>query len=220
MYFWLSLFVAQCKLDCCGIGAVLSFAYAGVVLSGKRILSPLCVSALNSIASQPDGSPSMGRASLVYRLQTLEGKVAPLKADALATLKYFFWQLLYAQGILLGPSIFFAKISIFLLYLRIFTIKKQLRYAIYAGMVFTFCLYWINIGLESHFCAPRPGRNWDTAEIAPRCTKTVIWGLIQGVLVVVLDIYIFILPVPTIIRLKLPLKKRLGVLAVFMTAAL
>jgi hypothetical protein len=43
---------------------------------------------------------------------------------------------------------------------------------------------------------------------------------VQGVLAVVLDLYIFILPIPIILNLRLPKRKKLSVLFVFMTAAL
>jgi hypothetical protein len=120
---------------------------------------------------------------------------------------------------LLGPCIFFAKISIFLLYLQLFTVNKTNRQLIYAGMLFTFFLYWTNVAIEPYFCAPHLGQSWNFS-VGMRCTRLIPWGMVQGVLAVVLDLYIFILPIPIILNLRLPKRKKLSVLFVFMTAAL
>ena len=120
---------------------------------------------------------------------------------------------------LLGPIIFFAKISIFLLYFQLFTIRKTYRYMIYAGMFFTFCLYWTNVAVEPFLCAPGVGEPWDL-NVLIRCGRLTTWGAVQGVLVVVLDLYIFVLPIPIILKLHLPRNKKLPILLIFMTAAL
>ena len=125
----------------------------------------------------------------------------------------------YAQDILLGPTIFFAKLSILFLYLKIFQVDRSTKYAIYTGMLFDFLIYWPNIGLNSYFCAPKPGEPWGLAALAT-CSKTTVWGVIQGSLAVVLDIYLFILPMPVLARLHLKRSKKVGVMAVFGTAAL
>lgn len=120
---------------------------------------------------------------------------------------------------LLGPCIFFAKISIFLLYFQLFTVNKINRQLIYAGMLFTFLLYWTNVALEPYFCAPHAGQSWEIS-VGKRCARLTTWGVVQGIMVVVLDLYIFILPIPIILNLRLPKKQKLSVLIVFMTAAL
>lgn len=121
----------------------------------------------------------------------------------------------------MGPTIFFAKISILLLYLRIFTVNKLTRYAIYFGMAFTALLYWAGVGVESYFCAAGPGESWaDIAVLGAKCSRLLPWGITQGICVVVLDVYILILPIPVVIQLHLPMRKRLAILGVFTTASL
>lgn len=46
------------------------------------------------------------------------------------------------------------------------------------------------------------------------------WAVIQGALGTVFDLYIFILPLPIVFRLKLSTKKRIQVTALFMVALL
>ena len=121
---------------------------------------------------------------------------------------------------LLGPTLFFAKGAIFLLYLRIFTINRKMKYSIWFGMAFTFVLYWINIPFESWYCAPRAGDPWGLETVGKTCADNIMFGLVQGVLSVALDLYIFILPVPIVLNLQMSMKRRISVLGVFATAIL
>lgn len=128
-------------------------------------------------------------------------------------------QKVYAEGVLIGPSMFFAKMAVLLLYLKLFALKMTIRYLIYFGMAFIFCTYWINISLQSLYCAPRDGQAWD-ASILPNCRKLAILGVAQGACGIVSDLYILFLPIPVVLSLNLPLKRRLGVLAIFMVGIL
>lgn len=130
-------------------------------------------------------------------------------------------QLLYAQGMILGPTIFFSKEAIFLLYLEIFQVKQIMRRAIYIGMISTGLIYWPSIILESILCAPHVGESWDIlagASWAKRCPRNSYWGVVQGAGAVWIDLYIFVLPIPIILGLQLSRRSKLQVLAVFMTA--
>ena len=130
-------------------------------------------------------------------------------------------QMIYAAGVLNGPTLFFAKSTVFLLYLRLFTIDQKMRYSIWFGLTWNFLVYWTMAALATYFCVPRIGESWNDIEtIAPRCTKDRPVGLIQGVFSVVLDLYIFILPIPIVLRLQMSLKRRLSILGIFGTALL
>ncbi|GIJ98279.1 hypothetical protein Aspvir_000395 [Aspergillus viridinutans] len=132
--------------------------------------------------------------------------------------QFLLHQILYAQGVLLGPVIFFAKSSIFLLCRQIFTIQKSMKYAIRFGLLFTFVLYWPGVGLESYYAAPHIGETWEDLLVNKRPEHLIYWGVVQGTLSVVLDIYIFILPLPLLSKLQLPRKKRWQLLIIFSTA--
>ena len=122
---------------------------------------------------------------------------------------------------LLGPTIFFSKEAIFLLYFEIFHVKPAMRTAIIIGMVFTGLVYWTGIIIESIFCAAHVGESWDPLAGAPetqRCSKTEYWGIVQGAGAILIDLFIFFLPIPNILRLQLPLRRKLQVLGIFMTA--
>ncbi|KAL8992988.1 MAG: hypothetical protein Q9169_006678 [Polycauliona sp. 2 TL-2023] len=122
---------------------------------------------------------------------------------------------IFAQNILQAPAVGFAKSSILLLYLRIFTIKPSMRYAIYAGLFFTGILYGIHVPLVLGFCSPRGASKIIDFE---SCAKLTVWGPVQGFFAMLLDVYIFVLPFPVIRHLKLPRGKRVGVYVLFGTA--
>ncbi|KAL4786386.1 hypothetical protein BJX76DRAFT_355112 [Aspergillus varians] len=131
-----------------------------------------------------------------------------------------YMKILYAQGVFLSPVIFFAKASIFLLYRQIFTVEKPMKYAIRFGLVFTFVMYWPHVALESYFCAPHVGQSWNDLLTNGMPERMIYWGIVQGTLAVILDLYIFVLPLPRLWKIQRPMWKRLQIMAVFSTAML
>ena len=127
----------------------------------------------------------------------------------------------FAEDMVLGPGAFFAKIALLLLYLRLFGLKTAVRYTIYFGLIFAVCLYWINIPFLAYYCAPAPGKKWDLQDLdLSKCGKSRILGVVQGSLNVVLDLFIFILPIPVVMSLQMNARKRVAVLTVFLTGVL
>jgi hypothetical protein len=118
-----------------------------------------------------------------------------------------------------GPGAFFAKLSIFLLYLQIFKISDVMRYAIFFGIAFNVVLYWPFVIVMSYFCAPEIGQG-AAVEVNSECTRLTPYTIAQGAAIVVLDLYIFLLPLSTVLRLRLSPIKKIAALTVFMTASL
>ena len=121
---------------------------------------------------------------------------------------------------LLGPTLFFAKGAILLLYLRIFTANRRMRYSIWLGLVWDFLLYWINVPVATYCGTPRIGQSWGVVAMTKTCANVTTFVPLQGVLSVVLDLYIFVLPIPIVSKLPISLKQRLSILAIFATAIL
>lgn len=63
-------------------------------------------------------------------------------------------------------------------------------------------------------------RGWNVETVDKYYGIIAIYSIIQGVLSLVLDLYIFLLPIPVILTLQMSQKKRLWVLGVFGTAVL
>lgn len=66
-------------------------------------------------------------------------------------------QFLYVQLTIFGPSVFFAKAAIFLMYLQFFGVHKKLRIAVYIGIFVTFSAYWTSVPVAAYYGAPHPG---------------------------------------------------------------
>ena len=120
-----------------------------------------------------------------------------------------------------GPTTFFAKSTILLLYLRVFTVERVIRYCVWLGLAWNLLIYWIGVPLTAYFCVSPSGKAWVVDNLrSDRCMKLTVWGVIQGALAVVLDLYIFLLPIPIVLRLQMSLKRRLSILGVFGTSTL
>lgn len=110
-----------------------------------------------------------------------------------------------------------AKASIFLLFQQIFTIQKTMKYAIWFGQSFNFALYATAVAVAIVYETPRTGEPW-SAILDGRTVIPLAWWQAQSALIVALDIYIFVLPLPNLWKLKIPIRRRIPVLAVFSLA--
>ncbi|KAI1760842.1 hypothetical protein GGR53DRAFT_525683 [Hypoxylon sp. FL1150] len=103
--------------------------------------------------------------------------------------------IIYIPALLLQVGAFFAKASIFLPIRRLFMIQKPMRIAIWTGLTFNFLLYGTGVAVATYYETLRIGD-------------------------IVLDLYIFILPLPSVVGLELPIRQRIQVIAVFSLAIL
>ena len=129
-------------------------------------------------------------------------------------------QVLFAQEIVSNMVLFFSKASILVLLYQIFSIEEYMRVAITIGLVVNALLYWTTIPIAAYFNAPSPGGDWDDVLFNGRPQRSLWWGITQASLSILLDLYIFILPLPVIFKMNLTLKKRAQVLAVFFMAVM
>ncbi|KAL7907121.1 hypothetical protein GGI35DRAFT_79155 [Trichoderma velutinum] len=129
-----------------------------------------------------------------------------------------YMKILFSFGILLGPAIFFSKAAILLLYLQIFSLHRTMRIAVYVVMALLIVTYWPSVFLEIAFGAPRSGETWTSLLTSGNPGKLIYWGPVQGSLAVIIDIAIFILPLPVLWKLNLSLRRRIALCAVFFTA--
>ena len=93
-----------------------------------------------------------------------------------------------------------------------------MRIAIWVAVVFAGVLYLTNIPLAAILSAPHVGETWQSVLFSGRPQKELVWGVVQALLGIVLDLYIFFLPIPLILRLQLSKKRKIQILAVFTTA--
>lgn len=119
----------------------------------------------------------------------------------------------------MAPTLFFAKTSLFMLYYRLFKTKKFIRYAIIFGVTFSFLFYCTTMIISAVMCAPAVGHPWDLT-VGVKCGDFLILGLLLAVVNLVLDLFLLILPIPVIVALQLSVKKKIGILAMFIVGSL
>ncbi|PHH71168.1 hypothetical protein CDD82_6711 [Ophiocordyceps australis] len=122
----------------------------------------------------------------------------------------------YTWELVLTLSLFAAKTATLLLFFQIFNVSPTMRAAIRGGIGFNLGISVVNVvmrlaSMPDSFVlgAVDPGER--RSGVAAR------WILAQGLMRVVLDVYMFVLPLPLVARLKMPLRKRVQVWAVFCT---
>ncbi len=115
-----------------------------------------------------------------------------------------------------GPTICFAKLALFLLYLRIFSCNRAIKIAIYLGIIVNFLFYAATTIFFGVGCVRRPNTSWLGTALTARCHSTLDMNYAQGIFGIVSDLYIFILPFPPLWKLQLPLRKKVGICAIFL----
>lgn len=121
---------------------------------------------------------------------------------------------------LYGPTVFFAKFTLLMLYHRIFSPDRWTRLFIYFGIGVIFIVYTVTASMFLGLCVPRKGESWALALLSSRCRATIVIAYIQGIFNIVSDFYVLVLPLPVLWKLQLPLRKKVGVSAVFITGLL
>lgn len=107
----------------------------------------------------------------------------------------------------------FAKLSILLLFLRLFSPNRKARFAIYFGIAFMVLLHVIYILLTALLCL--------TSNPSAQCTSRLeVAGTATSAFNVISDFYILLLPIFAISKLQMPTKKKLEISAVFFTGFL
>lgn len=114
------------------------------------------------------------------------------------------------------PTVFFTKLSLFLVYMRIFSSDRKMRYAIYFGVATILIFTIIITAMQAAFTIPWRGETWLDPRHLARVEHSSVLAVPVGIFGVTSDIYILILPIPTTLKLNLPLRKKLGVIAIFM----
>ncbi|KJZ69549.1 hypothetical protein HIM_11062 [Hirsutella minnesotensis 3608] len=128
------------------------------------------------------------------------------------------WKMLFAQNFILGPTQIVVKVAILALYLQIFAVERKFRLAIWAGIVACCFIYLPHTILVAIFNAPHIGQRWADLATNGMPQKLVFYAPIHGIGAIIIDIYIFIIPLLVLRKLRVSSKKRLQLLVVFLTA--
>ena len=104
------------------------------------------------------------------------------------------------------------KLSLLLFYVRIFSIRK-FRIAAYAVIPLVLG-WWLSVFLEELLLCRPLAYNWDK-KLDGSCGNLSAAYLAAGILNLLTDISVLVLPIPMVLNLHLPLRSRLALLATF-----
>ncbi|KAL8804142.1 MAG: hypothetical protein Q9223_005900 [Gallowayella weberi] len=111
-----------------------------------------------------------------------------------------------------GPTMFFTKLSLLLLYYRIFAPDRMTKNLVILGIIYCFVLYTSYLLLTFLLCQ---------SQIIPYCKHQ--WNLFlltTSGLNVFGDFYLLAIPLAAIAKLHMPFREKLGVSAIFFTGLL
>ncbi len=125
----------------------------------------------------------------------------------------------YLPALFLITGTFLAKASILMLFRQIFHVEESMRVVIWIGLALDVLIYLPSVVVATYFQIPHAGEHWMSVPDG-RALVPLKWWQAQSILSVVLDVYMFILPLPIIFRMQLPPRKLLQAVAVFSLALL
>ena len=112
---------------------------------------------------------------------------------------------------------FFAKLALLLLYYRMFSPNRWTKIAIYLGITINGLFYLTSSTAILILCIPRRGEAFGLWTYEMRCSRARSIGDVQGIFGLVSDLYTFILPLPVLCKLQISFKKKVGIIAIFLT---
>ena len=119
-----------------------------------------------------------------------------------------------------GPCIWFVKLSLFVLYVNVFGPLRWLRILAYAGAIITGLFYFSVMIIYSVLCTPMSGHSslaYLLALRSHRCAVTRPLITTLGVVSLLSDLYLILLPLPAVWQLHLPIRRKLAVSSMFFT---
>jgi hypothetical protein len=119
----------------------------------------------------------------------------------------------YVQDLIYSFVIGFVKVSILLLYLKLFKVKKTVRVLVF-GMITVIALYTIIITFLTIFACHPINKLWDLLP-GGYCLNSAAVGIALGALQIISDFVILGIPVPIVFSLQLPTPKKIAILIVF-----
>ena len=126
-------------------------------------------------------------------------------------------EVLEAGALVYSLTMLCAKLALFLLFHRLFASDYWTKIAIHLGIT-TACLFYIASSVVALIlCTPGPSESWVSPTFDARCKPTYKLSQAHGWFGLLSDLYIFFLPLPVLWGLHMPLRKKLGVTAVFLT---
>lgn len=125
-------------------------------------------------------------------------------------------QFLLVFTMLYGPTMFFIKASVLLLYRKLFYPDRCMRIFVHIGIGYLLITNGVPTIIFGALCAPRNEESHLIRYRSPQCTDTIL-NLSTAIAVcnLIADLYLHILPLPIIWKLQISAKKRYALIGLF-----
>jgi hypothetical protein len=128
------------------------------------------------------------------------------------------WQISFVSIFFTASCEVVTRLSVVFLYYRLFSVKRWLGWCL--KIVAALSLIWLVIVIFATTFQCKPVAAVVNASIKGECLDAQFGFLITEAINLILDLTLVFLPVSTIWKLRLPLKERLGIGAIFLTGSL
>ncbi|EPE24117.1 hypothetical protein GLAREA_07967 [Glarea lozoyensis ATCC 20868] len=141
-----------------------------------------------------------------------------LKVGNLIRTDFLMWGTAFVVGSL--PTMLFAKLTFFILYMQIFRPRTHLVRWIWGGAAITTGFYVATAICQFYYYIPGPGQTWlTTIKIAPNTPSSTV-GIVAACFNIFSDFYLFFIATIGIWQLQMPKERRLGIIGIFSTGLL
>ncbi|KAF7954364.1 hypothetical protein EAE96_005488 [Botrytis aclada] len=117
------------------------------------------------------------------------------------------WMVYFALG--------FVKLSLFLIYLEIFVGLQWMKVCVYIGATLSSLFYLAITVVQFYLATPFNGETWRSHIVSARTLKGITFSVPTAAVGLAIDVYLFILPFIAVIRLHLPMRKRIPAMMMF-----
>ncbi|KAM7207780.1 hypothetical protein V8F20_001822 [Naviculisporaceae sp. PSN 640] len=129
---------------------------------------------------------------------------------------------IYLRALFIGQTLIFlvfflAKLTVCMLYRRIFRVPYLRRACLYLMLAST---VWFAVAEVTDFCICIPGYDFSWVSRRGQCLNLNYFALFIGILEVLLDIAILVLPIRVILSLQMPRRAKFTVSGVFLVGVL
>ncbi|TGO76430.1 hypothetical protein BELL_0156g00170 [Botrytis elliptica] len=121
----------------------------------------------------------------------------------------------YINGIIIGPAFGLVKLSIFVMYLEIFAGLRWMRICVYIGATFSSAFYLALTILHFYLMTPSRSETFASRIFTPQYAMYIRIGVPTSAISFGIDIYLFILPLVAVSKLRIPKKKKILVMIGF-----
>jgi hypothetical protein len=109
------------------------------------------------------------------------------------------------------------KATLFLLHLEIFWPMKWMRFCSFVGLVLSSGFYIAVTTIQFYFATPRNKESWQASLISPRVR---ILSVPMSCVGLAIDVWLFVLPLVAVSRLKLERSQKIGAGLIFASGSL